>query len=98
MTGEDVFRAANTRSAAPPFIFMTGYGQIDQAVALVRAGAIDYLTKPFDLPSLLQKAREIVAPRTRNSAEGLLGVSPSSIDRDVRFSLAWLHERLHPTN
>jgi RNA polymerase sigma factor (TIGR02999 family) len=35
---------------------------------------------------------------TVEEAAGLLGVSPSSIDRDVRFSLAWLHERLHPTN
>src|ERR1700674_5138827 len=39
MSGEAVFRAANARSYAPPFIFMTAYGQIDQAVALVRAGA-----------------------------------------------------------
>lgn len=28
----------------------------------------------------------------------LLGVSPSSIDRSIRFSLAWLHERLHPAS
>jgi len=35
---------------------------------------------------------------TVEEAAGVLGVSPSSIDRDVRFSLAWLHERLHPTN
>jgi RNA polymerase sigma factor (TIGR02999 family) len=33
---------------------------------------------------------------TVEEAAGILGVSPSSIDRDVRFSLAWLHERLHP--
>src|SRR6202008_1563870 len=50
---------------------------IDQAVALVRAGAADYLTKPFDLPRLLQKAREIVSLRTRDTAENLLGVSPA---------------------
>ena len=33
---------------------------------------------------------------TVEEAAELLGVSPSSIDRDIRFSLAWLHERLHP--
>jgi RNA polymerase sigma factor (TIGR02999 family) len=33
---------------------------------------------------------------TVEEAAGLLGVSPSSIDRDLRFSLAWLHQRLHP--
>jgi len=77
MSGEAVFRAANARSAAPPFIFMTAYGQIDQAVALVRAGAVDYLTKPFDLRNLVQKARDIISLRVRETAEGALGVSPA---------------------
>jgi RNA polymerase sigma factor (TIGR02999 family) len=31
---------------------------------------------------------------TVEETAGLLGVSASTIDRDVRFSLAWLHERL----
>lgn len=76
MSGEEVFRAANVRSLAAPFIFMTAYGQIDQAVALVRAGAHDYLTKPFDLASLFPKAREILSLRVRDDAQGVLGVSP----------------------
>jgi RNA polymerase sigma factor (TIGR02999 family) len=33
---------------------------------------------------------------TVDEAAMLLSVSPSSIDRDIRFSLAWLHDRLHP--
>ena len=77
MNGEAVFRAANARSLAPPFIFMTAYGQIDQAVALVRAGAYDYLTKPFELRCVLQKAREIISLRGRDAAEHTLGVSPA---------------------
>jgi two-component system response regulator HydG len=35
MDGEEVFRATNARTLAPPFIFMTAFGQIDQAVALI---------------------------------------------------------------
>jgi RNA polymerase sigma factor (TIGR02999 family) len=34
---------------------------------------------------------------TVEEAAGLLGVSKSSVDRDLRFSLAWLHQRLHPS-
>ncbi len=75
MSGEEVFRTANARALAAPFIFMTAYGQIDQAVALVRAGAHDYLTKPFELASLFPKAREICSLRARNDALGALGVS-----------------------
>ena len=77
MSGEEIFRAANSHSSAPPFIFMTAYGQIDQAVSLVRAGAHDYLTKPFELPPLFQKAREILSARLQRSAEGVLGISPA---------------------
>jgi RNA polymerase sigma factor (TIGR02999 family) len=33
---------------------------------------------------------------TVEETAGLLGVSTSTVDRDLRFSLAWLHERLHP--
>ena len=77
MDGEQVFRATNARSLAPPFIFMTAFGQIDQAVALVRAGAQDYLTKPFELASLFQKVREVMSLRVSDAAQGTLGVSPS---------------------
>ena len=77
MGGDEVFRVTNARSLAPPFIFMTAYGQIDQAVALVRAGAQDYLTKPFELASLFQKVRDVLALRVRDGAQGALGVSRS---------------------
>jgi DNA-binding NtrC family response regulator len=76
MSGEQIFRTVNERAPAPPFIFMTAYGQIDQAVSLVRAGAYDYLTKPFELPPLFQKARDILASRSPTGSEGLLGFSP----------------------
>jgi two-component system, NtrC family, response regulator HydG len=76
MSGEEIFRAANSHCSAPPFIFMTAYGQIDQAVSLVRAGAHDYLTKPFELQPLFQKAREILSARLQRSADGVLGISP----------------------
>lgn len=32
---------------------------------------------------------------TVEESAAILGVSPSSVDRDIRFSLAWLHQRLH---
>ena len=77
ISGEEVFRAASARSLAPPFIFMTAFGQIDQAVALVRAGAQDYLTKPFEVASLFQKMREVLSLRVRDGGNGALGISKS---------------------
>ncbi len=41
----------------PPFIFITGHGAIDDAVRLLKLGADDYLTKPFEIGVLLDKIR-----------------------------------------
>ena len=46
--GLGVLRAAKDLDPALPVVLMTGYGAIDEAVAAVREGALDYLTKPVD--------------------------------------------------
>jgi DNA-binding NtrC family response regulator len=50
------------RSLRPglPFIFLTAYGTIPDAVRAVKAGAVDYLAKPFDGRELLKKIRKIL--------------------------------------
>ena len=56
--GDEVFRQlARLNIALPPFIFITAYGTIERAVDLLRLGAVDYLTKPFDIENLLKKIR-----------------------------------------
>ncbi len=74
MSGEDIFRTVSGESAAPPFLFMTAYGQIDHAVALIRAGAGDYVTKPFELDDLISRARALISRRPA-VADGVLGLS-----------------------
>jgi DNA-binding response OmpR family regulator len=59
--GEDVYWAARHRSDVP-FLFMTAYSDIDQAVRLIKAGAGDYVTKPFEMSTLLRRLSDI-APR-----------------------------------
>ncbi|TKB27083.1 sigma-54-dependent Fis family transcriptional regulator [Desulfopila sp. IMCC35006] len=44
-----------------PVIFLTAYGTIPNAVDAIKAGAVDYLTKPFDGKELVQKIEKIVA-------------------------------------
>jgi DNA-binding NtrC family response regulator len=74
--GEDVFRATRRR-ADVPFLFMTAYSDIDQAVRLMKAGAGDYVTKPFEMGTLLSRLSDI-APGTC-----LRRPQPSSL-RDAR--------------
>ncbi len=41
-----------------PIIMLTGYGSIDHAMLAVRAGASDYLAKPFDPPQLVYRIEQ----------------------------------------
>jgi FixJ family two-component response regulator len=41
-----------------PIIFITGHGDIQTSVAAMKAGAIDFLEKPFDNSELLRSIRE----------------------------------------
>jgi DNA-binding NtrC family response regulator len=72
-SGEDVFRNTVDKTAAP-FLFITGYGDVDQAVRLMRAGAGDYLTKPFQMDAFLARLDGLLRPAQRK-AGGVLGLS-----------------------
>lgn len=62
LSGEDLFQTLyDEHVVLPPTLFITGYGSIDQAVKLLRLGARDYITKPFDLDQLMEKLR-IISP------------------------------------
>jgi two-component system response regulator FixJ len=41
-----------------PVIFITGHGDVQMSVAAMKAGAMDFLEKPFDNSELLQRIRE----------------------------------------
>lgn len=45
----------------PPIIFLTGYGTVPAAVRALKAGAMDFLEKPFDPAVLLALVREALA-------------------------------------
>src|SRR3954464_2933181 len=51
--GVALFRAIRARFADMPVILMTAWTQLPSAVELVKAGAADYLAKPWDDNKLL---------------------------------------------
>jgi two-component system C4-dicarboxylate transport response regulator DctD len=53
MSGIELFRALAARDAELPVVLMTGHGDIDMAVSTIKAGAWDFLTKPFDPDAML---------------------------------------------
>ncbi|MFA6968391.1 sigma-54-dependent transcriptional regulator [Bosea sp. (in: a-proteobacteria)] len=84
-TGEDIFIEAVKSEGAPPFLFMTAYGEIDQAVRLMRCGAGDYVTKPFDMTAFLERLETLVDPMDGDD-QSVLGVSPAirAVERTLR--------------
>jgi DNA-binding NtrC family response regulator len=79
MNGEELFRQLLAGPASlPPFIFITAYGAIDHAVQLLKLGAADYVTKPFDLDELVIKVQALSKTPNSNASSGpVLGVSAS---------------------
>ena len=43
-----------------PWLFITAFASVDRAVAMLQAGARDYVTKPFDIAELVDKVRTAV--------------------------------------
>jgi DNA-binding NtrC family response regulator len=83
-SGEDVFRTLRRESRQPPFLFITGYADIDQAVRLMREGAHDYVTKPFVIADFLTRLEDILRP-VEAGGDPVLGVSAAM--RDVEAFL-----------
>lgn len=79
VSGEDLFREAARSSGSPPFVFITGYSDIDQAVRLMRAGAADYFTKPFEIDDFLVRLGELMSPRLATGSH-VLGLAPNVKD------------------
>jgi FixJ family two-component response regulator len=49
-----------------PIIFITGHGDISMSVEAMKAGAVDFLPKPFAAKDLLEAIRRAVAKDTRD--------------------------------
>jgi two-component system response regulator FlrC len=60
MDGRELLKRLRQRAAPPPVLLMTAYGTIDQAVAAMRDGAVDYLVKPFEAEELEQRVARYV--------------------------------------
>ncbi len=44
-----------------PVVFMTGHGDLETAVDVMRSGAFDFVTKPFSTPDLMKKIESALA-------------------------------------
>jgi FixJ family two-component response regulator len=79
LSGLELQREMYARSIALPIIFITGHGDIPMSVQAMKAGAVEFLTKPFREQDLLDAIRQAI---TRDESA-----------REQRAELAELRER-----
>jgi DNA-binding NtrC family response regulator len=94
MSGLDLLQAVHTINPETPVILITAFGSIEAAVAALKQGAIDYLTKPLNLDELLYRIRKVSdryriinenrelreALRERHRIEGIIGESGQMLE------------------
>ena len=66
VTGLDLQRTLAGAMHRIPIVFITGHGDISMSVTAMKAGAVDFLTKPFDGKDLLGAVQRAVAKDARD--------------------------------
>ncbi len=75
MSGLDLMKVMAAKSPEVPLILITGHGDIEMAVTAIKAGAYDFLEKPFDESRLLKAIESSTAAASaRQSAVHVLSV------------------------
>src|SRR6266566_2043897 len=82
-SGLEVLNALRGRGFERPVLVLTAQDAVDAKVTALRAGADDYVTKPFAFEELLARV-EALARRPRNLATPVLRVSDLEVDLDAR--------------
>jgi two-component system response regulator FixJ len=75
MTGVELLRELKTRSIEMPAIVITGQGDITLAVEAMKAGAIDFIEKPFEEAVILASVRSAEEQSTQKSKHAEISAS-----------------------
>jgi two-component system response regulator FlrC len=85
MDGHTLLREIKSAYPYLPVLLMTAYGVIDKAVEAMRAGACNYITKPFEPDKLLAEVTRYMLPAPAEEAGEV--IAEDSRSREL-FSLA----------
>ena len=69
LNGLDLQKMLNDSNVYLPIIFLTGYGSVPMSVRAMKAGAVEFLEKPFDEETLLSAIRIALEKNGREMAE-----------------------------
>ncbi len=78
MDGHQLLLEVKQRYPYLPVLLMTAYGVIDKAVAAMRDGACNYITKPFDPEVLLAQVVRHMLPAVYGQDDDVVAVDPAT--------------------
>lgn len=82
-SGLDVLHSLRARGFEKPVLVLTAQDAVDAKVKTLRAGADDYVTKPFAFEELLARV-EALARRPRALASPIVRIADLELNRDTR--------------
>jgi FixJ family two-component response regulator len=78
-SGLEILKELNARGTTAPVIMISGSADIPMAVDAIRHGALDFIEKPFDPETIVQRVRAaLAASDARASARAAAGGGPTS--------------------
>jgi FixJ family two-component response regulator len=102
MDGIELHEALLKRNILLPIIFLTGHGDIPMSVQAMKAGAVDFLTKPVTREKLLisiraaiQKSERLLSENARHQEALLHLASITDRERDVMLLAVQGHPNKH---
>jgi len=94
LSGLDLQQQLAQADVQLPIIFLTGHGDIPMSVRAIKAGALEFLTKPCDGEDLLNAIRQGIARHQRarqqsrklaqHSFDGVLGANAGLLEEEIR--------------
>ncbi len=87
-SGLDLQQRLTTAENPLPIVFLTGHGDVPKTVRAMKAGAVDFLTKPVDAPVLLDAVARAIARDAENRV-----VRARQYDARARYSRLTPRER-----
>jgi two-component system nitrogen regulation response regulator GlnG len=89
MSGLECFTRIQQSHSHVPVIIMTAFGSYSVAIEAIRQGAFDFVTKPFEVPNMLELIRQALGAAGKHdsarefeadSGEAIIGTSPAMQD------------------
>lgn len=97
MNGVELLQKAKPSNPDLHIVVMTAYGTIEQAVEAMRAGATDYITKPFDLNVVKRIVSQLTArPRAKKATPSPANDLPVAASPAMKEVMS-LVERIAPS-